>query len=760
MIATVVDVRAQDCSFSLKGHVKDADTKDDLSGATVTLSAPDVKVTTDDKGDFQFSGLCAGTYQLRVTHVGCEPITREVVLNKNLHLDLLLPHLKNNLAEVVVSGARGTPNTGFKQELSGVKLEETRGNSLAEALSRINGVTLLQTGATISKPVIHGLHSNRILTINNGVRQEGQQWGNEHAPEIDPFIADRLTVIKGVDELKYGSDAIGGVVIVEPRALRYLPGSAAEINTVYFTNNDQYVASAVFEQQLKKQPAFSYRLQGTFKRGANVRTPHYRLNNTGIQEENFSVTAGWKKTHYNLEAFYSQFHTTAGIFTGSHIGNLTDLENAIKSERPAPLFLNKKGYGIDRPFQDVTHRLFKLKGNLYKGASRLQLTLAAQHNQRMEYDIVRSNTNNSPQLDLSILTLTEDLAWEHPEVGALKGTVGVSFMQQQNSYTGRYFIPYYNSATYGGYWIEKWKKDRLSLQAGVRFDYKTITTKRLRNGVLTTYDFDYPTFGASANAAYDLMPGMQVNLNFAHATRAPHVNELLSDGIHHGTATYEVGDINLSPEKSYNLSFGFNYTNPSKTFTSELTLYNNYIGDFIYQQPKPDEPVLTIAGAFPKIQYQQTNALLRGLDASVQYQVIKPVTLASKVSILRAYNRNIDDWLILMPADRISNEITYNFNGTDRLSAPYITAELANVFRQTRVPGDKNGRQDYKEAPAGYNLVNLTGSVTIRIGKQPVTLGAGVRNLFNVAYREYMNSFRYYADEAGRNVQIRLKLAI
>src|SRR5688500_11682563 len=148
-------------------------------------------------------------------------------------------------------------------------MEKIKGLVISEALSKINGVTLLQTGSTISKPVIHGLHSNRVLTINNGVRQEGQQWGNEHAPEIDPFIANRLTVIKGVDELRYGSDAIGGVILVEPRALRTTPGHNAESNAVYFTNNRQYVASAIFEQQLKKLPPLTYRLQGSFRKGAN-----------------------------------------------------------------------------------------------------------------------------------------------------------------------------------------------------------------------------------------------------------------------------------------------------------------------------------------------------------------------------------------------------------------------------------------------------------------------------------------------------------
>ncbi|HTE25123.1 TonB-dependent receptor [Flavitalea sp.] len=754
-----LNTSAQDCNLTLKGHVEDSDTKDQLSGATVIIRSINREVTTDDNGDFTFMKLCPGTYELEVTHVGCEPISQTVAIEKNTHIDLLLPHLKNNLQEVIVSGTKQLTNTGFKQELSGTRLEQASGLSLAEALAKLNGVTMLQTGSTIAKPVIHGLHSNRILTINNGVRQEGQQWGNEHAPEIDPFIADKLIVIKGVDELKYGSDAIGGVILVDPKPLRYLPGNHGEINTVYFTNNNEYVVSGVYEQQLKKMPAFSYRLQGTFKRGANVRTPDYRLNNTALQEENFSVTVGWKKEHYNLEAFYSQFHTKAGIFTGSHIGNLTDLKEAIAAPKPDDIFLNEKGYEISRPNQEVSHRLFKLRSNLYKGANKFQLTMAAQYNERKEYDIVRSSTNLKPQLNLSILTLTEDLSWEHPSVFNLKGTAGISFMQQDNSYTGRYFIPHYISATYGGYWLEKWKKEKWDIQAGIRYDYKAFSTQRLRNAVLTSHDFDFSTLGASLNTAYTIRPDMHVNVNLSHASRAPHVNELLSDGIHHGTATYEVGDINLSPEKSYNLSVGFDYANARKTFTAELTLYNNYIRDFIYQQPKPDEPVLTIAGAFPKIVYEQTNALLRGFDAAFSYHFLKQLALSSKASVLRAYNRNIDDWLISMPADRISNELVYTFKGNEHVSEPYVGLELANVFKQSRVPGDKFGKQDYKEPPPAYNLVNLNAAVTLRFGKHPFTLGAGVHNLLNTSYREYLNSFRYYVDEAGRNVQLRLKFS-
>ncbi|HSN61896.1 MAG TPA: TonB-dependent receptor, partial [Ferruginibacter sp.] len=207
----------QDCSLILKGHIEDADTHQKLSGANVIVVELSRELITDDQGDFIFNNLCPGNYTIRVSHADCETYEQKINLTKNRHLDIDLPHAKNTLSEVTLISQKGSSGTGIKKELSSREMDENKGQSLAETLSRMNGVTMLQTGSTISKPIIHGLHSNRILTINNGVRQEGQQWGNEHAPEIDPFIAGKLLVIKGVDELKYGSDAIGGVILVEPR---------------------------------------------------------------------------------------------------------------------------------------------------------------------------------------------------------------------------------------------------------------------------------------------------------------------------------------------------------------------------------------------------------------------------------------------------------------------------------------------------------------------------------------------------------------
>ena len=752
----------QDCALRVTGHVHSTIMHENLANATVVLEGRNKTIITDANGDFRFDNLCAGTYKVIITHSNFDTAVRTVVLARNTHLDIDLVPSKNVLSEVTITGIRKPDVVGIKKELSGRDLEENRGVSIAEALSRINGVTMLQTGTTISKPIIHGLHSNRILTINNGVRQEGQQWGNEHAPEIDPFIANKLTVIKGVDELRYGSDAIGGVILVEPRALRNTPGYNAEFNTLYFTNNRQYVASAVFEQQLNRLPAFTYRLQGTFKKGSNINTPHYRLNNSGLEEKNFSLTAGWRKEHFNSELYYSLFNTQVGIFSGAHIGNLTDLRNAIASERPSETFTGQQTYKIDRPNQDVTHHLLKWKTVFDVGKSKFNFLMAGQYNNRKEYDLLRNAEGRGAQIDLSVFTFSEELNWEHPRKGNFNGTVGLVAMQQDNSYSGRYLIPNYRSYTYGGYAIEKWSKNKWDIGAGFRFDYKDITTARLQaaSQTFTGYQFNFSTLASSFNAGYKLLPNWKMNTNISLSTRAPHVNELLTNGIHHGTGTFERGDIYLKPEQSFNISWSNQYTSNSKVLSVDLTLYRNQIQNFIYQQPKPDEPVLTIRGAFPLIVYQATDALLQGADLALTLQPHAQIAYTSKYALLRARNQSIDDWLIGMPSDRFINEITYNLKDNMRFTGSYLSLELQNVLEQKRVPSDKNEKQDYKNPPAGYSLLHADASTTFRLRTVPVTLSIGARNILNTAYREYLNSFRYFTDEMGRNFNLRLKIGL
>lgn len=751
----------QDCRLQVTGHVEESATGEKLIAATIQIKETGRQVATDKKGDFIIEAICAGKYTLIISHVGCEKIERKISLEKDLHLDIFMTGIHSDLQEVTVDVKRGIRNSGFKKEITERQLEQSRGGTLGDALSKINGVTLLQTGSAISKPVIHGLHSNRILTINNGVRQEGQQWGNEHAPEIDPFIADKLVVIKGVDELRYGSDAIGGVVLVEPKALGVLPGKRTEINTAFFSNNLQYIVSAVHEQSLTNIPDFRFRLQGTYKQGGTVATPNYRLNNTGSEEKNVSLTLGWKRNNFSTELFYSHFSTRIGIFSGSHIGNLTDMETAIAANRPADVFLGEQTYQIRRPSQQVIHHLIKSKSVLQKNEHRFTLQLAGQFNQREEFDVVRNPAVTRPQMDLQIYTLSQELTWEHPKKNYLSGIGGISFQQQNNSYSGRYFIPAYTSLSYGAYYIEKWKKHEWDLQAGLRFDNKDIATTRLKfNSDTINYDFRFTTFAASFYAGYSPDNSWNFYVSSALSSRAPHVNELLSDGIHHGTATYEKGDIGLRPEESLHTTVGIRFNHPEGKFGWDLLGYINRINHFIYQQPQPATPVLTISGAFPLITYRQTDATLRGFDASAWIKPVKNIEWITRYSFLAARNRTANDWLIWMPANRLSNELTWQVRGNEKWKNSYLSLEWLQVMKQTRVPDGLIVKQDYKDPPPAYSLLHFNAGTTIQVFRKPVTIGIGIRNLLNTIYRDYLNSMRYFTDEQGINASIRLKIEL
>ncbi|HEX2536614.1 MAG TPA: TonB-dependent receptor [Chitinophagaceae bacterium] len=758
---SLLPAAAQPCNLTLLGHVHHGNAHENLQGATITLVELSRSTITDEQGNFRFDSLCAGPVTLRISHVPFDTVVRAGLSRRVTHLDIDL-HPNMHLLEEVVVSAHTTHGHSGRTILSGKELEETRGRSLGEALSKINGVSLLQTGSTISKPVIHGLHGSRILMINNGVRQEGQQWGSEHAPEIDPYIAGRLTVIKGVDELRYGSDAVGGVVLVEPRPLRTQPGYSGEVNAGYFSNNRQYTASAQWEQQWKRFPSFTYRVQGTFRKGANVRTPGYRLNNTGLEEQNFSLTGAWRKGPLSSELFYSFFDTKVGIFTGAHIGNLTDLQKAIESPQPDPVFTGQQTYRIGRPYQSVRHQLVKSRTSFSAGQHRFHLLLAGQWNDREEFDIVRSSRTTRPQLDLSIRTLSEEVSWDHVYRGRFSGTFGLTAQQQQNSYAGRYLVPAYRAGFYGAYYIGKWSRDRWEAQAGLRYDDKSIQTHRLQAGGATFdhYRFRFSTLGTSAHVGYRLTEHWKVAATAALSTRAPQVNELLSNGIHHGTATYEEGNIHLKPERSLNLAVSSVYQNNPGTLSVELSLYHNRIRDFIYQQPVPDEPVLTIAGAFPKLAYRQTDAVLQGGDLSLTLRPAERWEWTGSYMLLRARNEVQQDWLIGMPADRIRQELTRYLADGRRFSQTYFSLETVHQFRQTRTPDERLGKQDYKEAPAGYLLLNADLSTTVRLKTLPLTIGLSGRNLLNRKYRDYLNSLRYFTDEPGRNLQVRIKLPL
>jgi len=667
-------------------------------------------------------------------------------------------HHLETLEEVLIHERREAESTQDRDILSGIELEETRGKSLGESLKSITGVTTLNTGASIAKPVIHGLHSNRILILNNGIRQEGQQWGSEHAPSIDPFVADKLTVVKGAEAVRYGSDAIGGVVLVEPKDLPRTAGTHTTLHAVGMENGWQSTLSAKVEGGMKSLPGIGWRLQGTFKKGGDVHTSTYNLSNTGLQENNVSAAFGYNTYRHGIEVFFSRFDTELGILRASHIGNLTDLTNAI--EQDEPYYVEDFTFKIEPPRQEITHHLSKIKAYVWLDKlGKLSLQYGGQYNSRKEFDRRRGGRDTIPVLDLALRSHSLDAFLAHNPLGRLKlnGGMGVSAFYQRNFNvpgTGfRPLIPNYRSYSVGAFMMERLTKERWELEAGARYDLKYLRIVKFDgDGNIINPDYLFHNTSFTLGGLYHLTKKLTWKANASTAFRPPQVNELFSEGLHQASAAIEEGNENLSPERALKAITTLEYA-AKDWLQLEASLYYNLIFGYIYLEPQA-EPRLTIRGAFPVFLYKQTDVRIWGVDAAIQFQPLKGLFVKGKVSILRAWDRLEDNYIINMPADQFEQEIRYEREEVGKFSLLYASIGLKQLLQQIRFPEGI----DFLDPPDGYMLLQAKVGMTLPIAKKhTLSLNLQGENLLNTSYRDYLNRFRYYADEMGRNISLRIQ---
>jgi iron complex outermembrane receptor protein len=760
LFCNITSAFAQDasCNCFVKGIVQDSHTHQPIVGATLLIVGTNQATFTDIHGAYQINNLCAGTYELECRIIGYTPYLQKLDLSSGHEENFDLHEEEVHLNDVKITAQRND-NLASQSLISiqGTDLAATRGNSLAESLKGISGVSVLQTGSSIAKPIIHGMHSNRILIMNNGIRQEGQQWGSEHAPEIDPFIATRLSVVKGAAGVRYGSDAIGGVILVQPEELPIDQPLSGEMNAVGFSNGRQGVLSGTIQGGIDKLKGIGWRAQGTLKRGGNLRTPNYFLDNTGLNEKNFSLAAGYVRKSFGVDVFYSTFDSKIGLFSGAHIGSLTDLLNVIENKEP--FIKSGFSYSINRPQQNIKHQLIKAEAHYhFNDGNRLQWTAAQQLNNRNEYDlhIPRNDSIASldkPQLTFKLNTLTNDLIWDHkPLAQKVVGQIGVSTLYQYNLMNGRPLIPNFNQFNIGLFWIERYVSKGWELEAGLRYDYRTLTTHRFVGKNKVSNDFSFSNFSGTIGAAKNLTEQLSIKLNVGTAWRPPNVSELFSDGVHHGAASFEKGDETLTAEKAYNTTASFKYD--TKAIDIELGGYFNYIADYIYLKPQSD-PILTIRGAFPYFKYTQTNASFKGIDLGIGWNATRSLRVSSKLSYLHVYDTKAKDYLVMIPPNRIDSKIKYALPSWKNLTKSYIALENIYVAQQKKVPLNNT---DFMAAPQSYHLWNFQVGTEVAVaGKNQLELSLSVQNIFNTTYRDYLNRFRYYADELGTNASLRLR---
>ncbi|MCB0430734.1 MAG: TonB-dependent receptor [Flavobacteriales bacterium] len=724
-----------------------------LSFVSVVIDSTQLGSTTGDDGSFSIEHLCKGKYHLIFSSIGYERLDTTVQTGGKPVVVTMKSGVVE-LGDVSVVAQKADVVSQQSVEVKSEQLAAKRGLSLGQTLGEVAGVTMIEKGNGVAKPVIHGLHSNRVLILNNGVRQEGQQWSMDFAPEIDPFVASKITVIEGAASVKYGSDAMGGVILVDAPPLRYMPGIEGELNLVGFTNNKEGVASAQIGGYFPKLKHFSWRLQGTLVRAGTARAPDYLLSNTGFKENNFSYAAGYKREHWEASVFYSQYNAEIGVYRGSHIHTLRDLVNTFEGNIPDTA---KFSYDLFRPKQAAAHELFKVNTVFHPGEGKTNwsLTWSRQFNRREEYDVYHGydilDESLAPQLSYKITTNLVSLSWQRTHTKPLHTEAGIDLGFLRNTITNAFYLPKHDDMTFGVYGIERYQKGVWMLETGLRWDYESNKIRpRMENDTLPE-QLEYNNYAFSVGASRLLNEYLTWKLNAGTAYRPPSVAELFSNGINHGEASFIKGNSRLKSETMFSLTSGATFDR--KWAHVYGSAFFKSFHDYIFLAPQRS-PTLTIRGIFPTLAYEQAEVRMHGADIRGTFDIWKYFEVGGQYSVVRGFNKSIDDYLALMPPDQGGYHLGMHWKRKDEKLSAHLKWKVMFVERQTRVPENS----EPVEAPGPYALTSIETGVDYKVGGQVLSAGIEVTNLFDVRYRSYLNRLRYYSDEVGRNVAIRLKL--
>ena len=790
MLFPLYGIAQSNCAFTISGNVYDAQTSETLPFADVFLTELNTGTVTDAKGHFAINSICAGRYTILCSFVGYKTTSTQITLTKNTSTDFLLVPEITQMNEVVIQeelahtdGAQNFVNLTEKQ------LAESAGKTLGESLKEIPGVNSIQSGPGIFKPVIHGVHSQRVLILNHGIRQEGQQWGAEHAPEIDPFIASNVVVIKDASAIKYGTDALGGVVVVNPPDLPQTNGMGGSINTIAQSNGRSGTISGVLEGGVKNHDGWGWRAQGTAKRAGDFKTPTYHLTNTGIKEVDFSAATGYHGKKYGVEAFYSHFQTQLGILKGTAISNLDDLVAAM--EREPPQYTTGFSYKIGEPRQEVSHNLIKLNSHLQTKKGEWQVQYGFQNNNRKEFDIRKGGLSQIPSIDLRLNTHTLETEYELTNSKNATLCFGATGMFQDNENvpgTQRIpFIPNFTNLSAGVFAISNFQLKKWAIDVGIRYDYRKYN--------VTGYDFKNTLYkdqlifknpSATVGASIPLAKNQSFSVNVSSAWRPPHVAELYSLGTHQSAAAIEYGlllndstnevmsikDVPFKIEQA--LKWVNTYQYQGDRFQFEATAYVNYIFNYIYL--RPTGVTQNIRGTYPYFRYTQTDASFLGLDFSGSWQLSSQFKASSKMSLLSATDEGNDDFLVFIPSNRYEIALRFEEPVHYALKNFFFETKIKFVAQQHRAPrvvtvreineaseqgvdpfADDTSNFDFMKAPAGYYLWNASTGFSVSKKKVRYDFRVAAENILNSTYREYTNRFRYYADDIGNNFIISLK---
>lgn len=763
------------CTSTLDGHAVDKASHAPVEAATVTIGDELVAVTDAD-GRFTLTGLCPGPTTIVIERGDYERAERTLEVRRHASLEIEMT-LAGEVIEVR-DRAPDPPELRATAVLAGEALERTRGQGLAAAMADIPGVTELRSASGMAKPIIRGQFGRRLLLLVDGVRHRAQEWGLDHAPEIDPFIADRIRVVRGAGGVRYGSDAIGGVVLVEPPELRRTPGYGGEVHLVGTSNGLGGAVAGRLQSVLASLPALSLQLEGSAKRMQAAHAPDYALQNTGLLEWSGGATAGYRARSAEYKLSYRHYRARLGVCACLRIESADDFLAAIDRGEPVGADDYTASFAIDRPYQTVAHDLALARARWERDhVGTFTATYAFQHDLRREYDVVRQSVTGA---QFNFRLVTHELGGElmhNPihlsEHWHLRGAAGITGIAQIHHYAGLQLVPDYQAFGGGAYASERLIGHDTDIEIGARYDFLARQAKLERNDYLRLVRsgqlamdacdanderFDcssrYHTFTATAGVLHRFSDAWQAKLEVSTASRAPDTDEQYLNGTAPTFPVLGLGKPDLGRETTYGSSVTLGHD--STYVHGEVSAYVNRIDDYIYFAPALDaagNPIfdVLIRGTFPRFTTQAVDALFYGADGGVTVTPHESLALSLQASLVRAKDLERDRYLVFVPSDRYRGSLTYRPPETRAWRKTYASVSGTYVTRQRRF--DINA--DFAAPPPAYFLLDAELGTETCLGRHDLRLALHGQNLTNARYRDYTSLLRYFADEPGWAVWLR-----
>ncbi|HWA34681.1 MAG TPA: TonB-dependent receptor [Cyclobacteriaceae bacterium] len=795
-------------SYSVSGLVKEAETETPVSFCNIVLINSMIGTTSDVNGYFEIV-IPDGVFRprLALSFVGYITDTLEVVPTKNKYVIYLKPS-QQTLDEVVVTGVSRA--TTIKQNpisismVSSRTIERTLESNIIDVLVKNTpGLNAVKTGPNISKPFIRGLGYNRVLTLYDGLRQEGQQWGDEHGIEVDAYNVERAEVIKGPASLMYGSDALAGVVSMFSYVPKEEDGQWKGRFLSEYQSNNGLIGNALRLSTSKRR--WHATVNGSLRMAKNyTNSIDGSVYNTGFEEKNASAMAGYKSSKGDSHLTLTLYDNFQGIPDGSrdslsrrftkqiYEGSADDIKN-----RPFVSNDELNSYKLSPLHQHIQHYRIYSNNHYQIGKGDIDATVGFQQNIRREY-----NHPTAPEqagLFVRLNTINYGLRYNFPEFSNTEISVGLNgmFQDNKNKDATDFPIPDFNLLDVGSYTFAKWKKNRWTVSGGVRYDIRHVTSKDfyIRQNPSTGFDqqvqfpdttqatLQFPALdqlfkgiSLSLGSTFNLNEHWSVKANFSRGYRAPNIAEIASNGLDPGAHIVYIGNRNFVPEFNFQQDVGIDAN--FKTVSASLSIFNNEVQHYIYLDQLADaqgNPIQLVQGN-KTFQYQQASAHLYGMEASVDFRTpwIEGFDLSSNLSAVIGNNtksayqdKGVDgQYLPFIPPLKILSTITQELKIKSRAiptlmlkaDVDYNAAQnryLALYQTETRTPS--------------YTLVNTTLGLDARLSKEfSMQIQFQINNLFNAVYQSNLSRlkyFEYYSQSPngnlgmygmGRNVGVRV----